>query len=150
MGLAIRNAGVLRPITSLKVKHLGVVRALKTLRVRHGGSLRTIANFVPFSVGVSPPFASSVAYSATPINMFSGPITCAPNGGIAPFTYAWTKISGDTLQFVGSSTAPSVEFYQGVGPGFYYSAVYRCTVTDALGQSAFGETLVVLENQGGF
>lgn len=70
-------------------------------------------------------FASGVGGGAftTP----SRTVTAA--GGTSPYTYAWAKVSGDTLT-VTSPTSASTTFSGTPGVGNTLQAVYRCTVTD--------------------
>lgn len=51
------------------------------------------------------------------------------SGGTSPYTYAWTKVSGDTLT-VTSATSASTTFSGTPGANNTLQAVYRCTVTD--------------------
>lgn len=57
-------------------------------------------------------------------------ITVTASGGIGPYTYAWTKVSGDTFT-IGSPSSASTNFSAQPGPYNEMSAVYKCTVTDA-------------------
>lgn len=60
------------------------------------------------------------------------PVTISVWGGAAPYTYAWTKVSGDTLTPVGGENT-YIEGYTTFN--YYASAVYRCTVTDRRGNT---------------
>jgi hypothetical protein len=76
-------------------------------------------------------FASGVGGGA-----FTTPTrTVTAAGGTAPYTYAWTKVSGDTLT-VNSPTAAATTFTGTPGVGNTLQAVYRCTVTDNVAATA--------------
>jgi len=59
----------------------------------------------------------------------SNPVTVSVSGGIGPYTYAWTKVSGDTMTLSDVDGATTT-FSASVGINSSKSAVYRCTVTD--------------------
>lgn len=54
-------------------------------------------------------------------------------GGAAPYTYAWTHVSGDVYTATQGSNK-YIEQFKIAGP-YECSAVYRCTVTDARGNT---------------
>lgn len=57
---------------------------------------------------------------------------CQATGGLAPYTYLWSQVSGDAMV----PTAPafsSCRFGANVNLGDTLSAVFKCTVTDANG-----------------
>lgn len=59
--------------------------------------------------------------------------TVTPVGGVAPYTYVWTKVEGNTLT-VDSPTAATTTFSAtGLLQGENRDATYRCTVTDSTG-----------------
>lgn len=59
-------------------------------------------------------------------------VVVTASGGITPYTYAWTKVSGDTLT-ISSASATSVTWSaSGTAPEIK-AAVWKCSVTDAMG-----------------
>lgn len=88
--------------------------------------------------------ASTLAAVASDYNVFgyesgtgtaiSNSTTITPSGGTAPYTYAWTVVSynAGVSPTVNLPTAATTAFTQtSMGPGDYFVAVFRCTVTDA-------------------
>jgi hypothetical protein len=80
---------------------------------------------------------------------FSSPITSSsvtvtPTGGTAAYTYAWTKVSGDTLT-VNSPTSASTTFTASVTSS--KTAIYRCTVTDSLATTATADVTITLDRE---
>jgi hypothetical protein len=80
---------------------------------------------------------------------FSSPITSSsttvtPTGGTAAYTYAWTKVSGDTLT-VNSPTSASTTFSASVTSS--KTAIYRCTVTDSLATTATADVTITLDRE---
>jgi Putative phage tail protein/SprB repeat len=60
-------------------------------------------------------------------------VTVTPSGGVSPYTYAWTLLSGSALT-VNSPTAATTTFSKtGMISGDSFDATYRCTVTDSTG-----------------
>jgi hypothetical protein len=80
--------------------------------------------------------------SASPTSLYkTGPtssqttasVTVTPSGGVSPYTYSWTLLTGDTLT-VNSPTAATTTFSMtGMISGDSFDATYRCTVTDSTG-----------------
>ena len=80
--------------------------------------------------------------SASPTSLYkTGPtasqttasVTVTPSGGVSPYTYAWTLLTGATLT-VNSPTAATTTFSKtGMISGDSFDATYRCTVTDSTG-----------------
>jgi hypothetical protein len=80
--------------------------------------------------------------SASPTSLYkTGPTasqttastTVTPSGGVSPYTYAWTLLSGSALT-VNSPTAATTTFSKtGMISGDSFDATYRCTVTDSTG-----------------
>ncbi len=85
-------------------------------------------------VSVQPPLSASIS----PPNLYkfgsgvitSDPATCVVQGGAAPYTYAWTYVSGQSYT-INSPSSASTTFTTSISAGVLKSGVYRCTVTDA-------------------
>lgn len=85
--------------------------------------------------------AGSITANASPLDFSTivengpqsvlGP-TASGSGGIAPYTFAWTKVSGNDSITIADDTAAQVEL-SSTGFGTVNYAALRCTVTDALG-----------------
>ena len=75
---------------------------------------------------------------------YSNSVRAAPSGGVAPYTYLWTKLSG-TMTVSGSTTASTVTL---VGKGYCQevSAIMQVVVTDSAGHqvTGTGEAYMVL------
>lgn len=63
-------------------------------------------------------------------------------GGVAPFTYSWSYVDGDTGILPFNPSGSATAFYRnGVSDTDSFSANYICTVTDAGGVSANSNTV---------
>lgn len=58
-------------------------------------------------------------------------VTVTAVGGTAPYTYAWTKVSGDSAILCTQPSLASTEFSGTVGKNSDLFATWRCTVTDS-------------------
>lgn len=73
-------------------------------------------------------------------------VTTSIAGGRAPFTYSWTFVSGSATVNVTASTASSTSFYGTIAYGGQAFAVWRCTITDASGQTSHADVDVFLQD----
>jgi hypothetical protein len=79
----------------------------------------------------------------------SNSTTVTPNGGTSPYTYSWSKVSGDTLTVTSPTAATTTFSTSGLGEGNFVAATYRCTVTDSTTPTALTATAdvsITLEN----
>jgi len=94
------------------------------------------ADSIPGSltVSVSP---SSLQKTDTAASITTATATVTATGGTAPYTYAWTRISGSTLISANSPAAAASTFTGStLVSGTTYDATFRCTVTDSAGTPA--------------
>jgi hypothetical protein len=106
----------------------------KELFIRSASTWKKVANIgADLSISLSPTsfvgFASSTSCTATGA------------GGSGGYTYAWTKVSGDTLTVSAPSSA-STNFTRATDSD--YSSIYRCTVTDSLSATAYQDFTINL------
>lgn len=120
-------------------------KRIARVEVYAGGAWKVGQVFAPpIALNVTPS-VSGAGSSAGNITVTSAAAFATPVGGTGPYTYAWTKVSGDTLTVV-SPTSAVTSFRANLGPGIGRIAVYRCTVTDSFGLTAFGDVSVTLSN----
>ena len=139
------SGGVLRTIARIRMRDAGgVLRAVQQVRMRDsGGVLRTV--FVYLSLSLDATYISEVdSGAAASGTTTSAAVTGTPVGGTAPFSYAWTRISGDAQITAGSPAAAATTFSAACFDGIMYSAIFRLTVTDANGATASRDVQVDL------
>lgn len=101
------------------------------------------------AITVSPAGAGGGASSSSSITVYSSYVTVTPSGGTAPYSYSWSKVSGDAIT-ANAPTSATTNFSANLAPGDFLSAVFKCAVTDAAGVSADSPTVnVTLRNLGG-
>lgn len=109
--------------------------------------------------GVAVPLDSNIALggAASNINVAinTSAVTAMPDGGVSPYTYAWSKTSGDANWTILSPNAATTQFRRtGNGPGESETATFICTVTAANGatgvSSAVQATVTNYGDPGGF
>jgi len=126
--MSVQHLGSMREIVKASIMDGGVLRSLKTIKVMDGGTLRKVASFIQPLV---------VSAGNTGNNPSWGETTRAAvanvTGGLAPFTYAWTILTGSAT--INSPTSASTTFTK---PGFTdgEQITARVTVTDAQGSTA--------------
>ncbi len=92
------------------------------------------------SASASPTSATSSSTGAG--TKTTNTVTVTPTGGVAPYTYAWAKKSGDTFTPT-FPTAAITAFSASLTLFEFKSAVYTCTVTDSTGGTPLTTTVDV-------
>lgn len=101
-----------------------------------------------FSLTLNVPFLYE--FSDTGGTQTTSSATVTASGGTAPYTYAWTKTSGDTLTLSGaSSNTTTFAGDPSLDSDGTLTAEYKCTVTDSAGSPltanvSIGVTIVYL------
>ena len=107
------------------------------------------ATTVPLSLHVSwPPFAQGgVPGSGNGPTVTTNSVTVLPLDGVSPYTYAWTKEPGGSLQInVTTNNAATTTFTGGHNAAnLTRKAAFRCTVTDSSSPPRSGFSLVDAE-----
>lgn len=86
-----------------------------------------------FTVMVDSPTASILSTSTGALT--TNQVTVTPSGGTAPYTYAWAKVSGDTVT-INAATAATTDFTGTPATNETLAGEYRCTVTDNVAATA--------------
>lgn len=139
--MKVSIGGVLKEVAAIKVAIGSTWKAVANTKAVVGGVWKAGETFTGgsggggdgggFTLGISP--ASAYGYSNTsPVTSES--VTVTPTGGVAPFTYAWTKLSGSGS--INSPTTATTTFNANVPDGDSLIGNYRCTATDAIGSFA--------------
>ena len=96
---------------------------------------------VDFDVDLS---ASSVSKSGTTSSLTTNSVTATPEGGTAPYSYDWSRVSGDRSISPTSDHSATTAFQRNsTSAGTAYRATWRCSVTDANGNVAISSNVTV-------
>jgi hypothetical protein len=140
--MRIRVGGAWRTITSGRIRTGGAWRTLSRAVHYDDGAWKAGVQFVPpLSVSISGAGFGSIVGSGTVV---VGPVTATPTGGLGPYTYTWAQVSG-FASFVTASANATTSFFTDLIAPSSQTATFRCTVTDALGNSAFSDTTVTFQ-----
>jgi hypothetical protein len=134
MTIKIKDAaGVLQTITGGKIRDGATLRQLQTIKLWDGTTMRTVAQFVPpLSVTASPIGADAIGTTST---LTTNSVTAVPGGGLAPYTYVWTRTSGTAT--ANTPAIASTTFTEtGMAAEEDRSNTFTCTVSDSSGQTA--------------
>jgi len=118
-----------------EVRIAGQWRTIIRAEAYVGGAWKTAAMFLPpLTLSLSTQVVSGFASSGT---VYTNAVTVTPSGGQAPYSYAWSRVSGAGT--VANAAAATTNFTDTPGWGNTTEGYFICTVTDALGNVAVSE-----------
>lgn len=130
--MRVRTGGEWKEVPGGRVRVGGAWKNLVGIRAYISGAWKDVASFVqPMTFSVAPD--SIVRSQEIPGTATTQSAVGTPTGGRAPFTYAWTRLSGDASITITSPTSSSTTFRRFVDAEQTYVATFRCTCTDADG-----------------
>lgn len=95
---------------------------------------------VDLAVSVSPASRSTVGSTSS---LTSDAVTATAAGGTAPYTYAWTKLSGGSVTITSPTAATTTFSATGMLTGESRTAYFNCTVTDTATDTVTSATVTV-------
>lgn len=144
MPLQIRFGGNWITPSALKIFSGGAWRDIKAIKLFADGEWRDVGNFTtPAEEGggggggtlVISVSNTTVNKSGTNQSILTGNVTTTPSGGLAPYTYAWAKLSGDSISAVSPASATTQFRATTMAELEVRTATFRVTCTDSLGSS---------------
>lgn len=81
------------------------------------------------------PYGVSTAISQT--------VLLTASGGVAPYTYTWSYVSGDTQPAILQFSPTAVCWQASSSSAVAYNAIWNCTVTDSLGKTKTSPNITV-------
>lgn len=131
-------------VATPSVKIGGAWKTVTYIGVKVGGQWKTAYGSTtppPPALDVNMQNATVSGSRSNAGSVTSSAAVAVASGGTSPYTYAWTKVSGDTFT-VTSPTAASTTFSTSLTNGQTKSGVYRCTATDAASATAYDDVTV--------
>jgi len=137
----------------------GAWRTIRRADVTIGGATRLITRAEIYRSGgwqSAVRFTSALSVTAYDVSGFangrgrptlvvSNASQATPTGGLAPYSYSWSILSGGAAAQTAASA--STVFRQTIGPNVTEDSLARVTCTDALGSSAFHDINITLSNE---
>ncbi len=143
--MRVNISGVWKDVAAVKVNVDGTWRTVTKIRVNVAGTWKDAGTFVgPLSLDIPSSSVSGTSFGTNPVRTDN--VLATVTGGLGPFTYAWTRLSGS-----GSATAPTfavTRLQDTVDDYDTTSGVFRCTVTDSLGATAYDDVSATFTNYG--
>lgn len=95
----------------------------------------------PLSVSLNRP---SVSGSSTASSITTNSVTATGSGGTSPYTYAWSRVSGNRAITATNASGRTTSFTRtGCVAGTSYSATWRCSVTDDAGTVVYSTNVTI-------
>ncbi len=109
-------------------------------------AMTVLAGRKRLGTGLSDTAASGSGVGAGPFT--TGAITATVGGGVAPYTYAWEPVGGDSSITISNAVVAGPTWSASGSAPSSKSATWRCLVTDAAGVSAYtGNVTVTIQFQ---
>ena len=125
----------------------GAWKAVSTGWVRVAGAWkRFYIRYIEPTVSLSPTIALGFGTGASAATVTSGTVTSTVEDGEAPFSYQWTRASGDNTITPTDPTAPDTTFSSSLATNQNKNATFELTVTDAMNNTATAQVAVQLSN----
>ena len=145
MPLKVTVGTAQKDVAKGEVTVANVQKRMTRIEAWNGSAWKLVQSFAPTMTLSVTPSVSGESYSPSGGIIVSDTAFAIPSGGIGPFSYAWTRVSGATLT-VSTPNLASTSFQANVPASATRNAVYRCTATDSLGTTAFADTAITLSN----
>lgn len=128
MSLHVKSGGTWRDITNVYRKISGTWQPIASVSTKVSGAWQVVFGELIATLNKT----SVSGHDGAPGSPESDSVTCTPDGGTAPYSYLWQRVSGDTGITVNNSTSATTTFMfvNSSSSTVVKSAVYRCRVTD--------------------
>jgi hypothetical protein len=137
-----RVGGAWRNIASGKVRVGSSWRSLTAIRTYSGGEWRLVANFAgAVNLTLVPDTISKTGANSL---ITTASVQATPAGGLAPFTYTWSQVDGDSMSATAPSSASCAFSATGMTSGETRTAQFRCTCVDSIGSTSSDDVSVTI------
>jgi hypothetical protein len=140
MSIHVKEGGTWRTVTGVWRKISGTWQPISSASTKVSGAWQVVFGTFIATVDTTTVFGFDTAPGA-PV---SDPVTCTPDGGTAPYSYLWERVSGDVVTIDSSTSAETTfSFVNSSGSFVMKTGVYRCRVTDATATVVFSPDVTV-------
>lgn len=101
----------------------------------------------PLTVDLEPGIALGFSFSSFPSTVSSNSVIGIVSGGVTPYTYAWTYLSGATGFNCNTPSAAETYWFKTLNGGVEETSTWRLTVTDAASTVVTADISITLSNQ---
>lgn len=81
---------------------------------------------------------------ASVVSITTNPVTVTASGGTGPYTYKWTRFGGDNRANCNSPNSSTTTWTANIYQDDFSESVWRCTVTDSIGNTVYVDVMVEL------
>lgn len=136
MPLKVATGGAERPASEAFIYIAGAKKRVTRIDAWNGSAWKVVQAFVlPLTLSRAPSGTITTDKVFDLELVISKSITVTPSGGLAPYTYAWTILSGAGV-YAAVPTKATTTLRKTMSLGQSVSGSARCTVTDSLGTPA--------------
>lgn len=143
-GISINVSGTWQTLKTVAVNVGGTWQTVKSVWMNVGGTWQRVFNSILTAIA-SPTSVSGTASGTVVVTVVSSATTVTVTGGTPGYTYSWALVSGNALTITSPSSATTT-FSRSMSGNTSVTAVYRCTVHDAVGSTATADVSVELDH----
>jgi len=114
--------------TAPSIKEGGVWKPIRQGWIKDAGTWKEFFAESALIASASPATAFGEGVGAASVT--SNTVTVSVTGGIAPYTYSWSRVSGATFVIL-NPTSPTTAFNAFVPYASTLTGIYRCTISHA-------------------
>lgn len=129
MSIYAKSGGSWRTITGVWRKMSGTWQPIASVSSKVSGTWENVFGTMTVTVNTE----TADGYDEAPGSPESNSVTATVDGGTAPYSYQWIRVSGDTGITINNPTSATTNFmFTNATSSFVLKiAVYHCRVTDA-------------------
>lgn len=141
--MKVRVGTATKSVPAAKTKVAAGVKNISSIAYYNGTTKKTVKTFTSaLSASVSNDLVLAEITDGGTASTKT--VTVTPSGGTAPYTYAWTRFSGEGT--VNNPTKATTLFFATLSAEDEATGTFRCTVTDSLGATATAQVLATFRS----
>ena len=130
--IKFQDGSTLRDMTAIKYQDGATLRTITEAWFQDGSTLRKVWPAVPPLDGYGTGGYGSVNNGTAVAYTTSPKASVVASGGVPPYSYLWSLVSGTNMSIYGSATGSDVNIQQTASPlGVRYTGSAQCVITDS-------------------